>query len=33
LKKESESHRKEIFEREKTLADKSRRIYELKKKT
>lgn len=33
LQKEKESHAKEIDEREKTIRDKGRRIYELKKKT
>lgn len=33
LQKEKESHSKEIDEREKTIRDKGRRIYELKKKT
>jgi hypothetical protein len=33
LTKERESHAKEIEERDKTIRDKGRRIYELKKKT
>jgi hypothetical protein len=33
LSKERESHAKEIEERDKTIRDKGRRIYELKKKT
>jgi hypothetical protein len=31
--KEKEGHKKEIEEREKTIKDKTRRIFELKKKT